>query len=312
MNRSSNYIKIQRDIYFFFFKEALCFFSDSLIAVDNPSCHSWLEIALVAKAGINNFTICHKTMKKIILAISILNCFCACTQEESNEGKTIAEPTMYFDEGELADDFWADSLHNLFYTNELAKLKEPPIRDSVNKSKIIRLTVFPFKYNPYCIRIDRIDSTNIVIYKIASDDADFRRTGLNNFTMRYESDFGKMDSLYSNLKAKIDSFDIFNHNNKTPEEVIRLGITGADGDYYLLEYCDGGKYKVINWWNGWLEAGYYEDSKGFINILHDIHSFVPSALFPDLRSARKLEDVRFPVFKSENDVSKFLQIENNK
>jgi hypothetical protein len=106
-----------------------------------------------------------------------------------------------------------------------------------------------------------------------------------------------MDSIYQILNNSITAFDVFSHTNETPQKVLDLKVTGADGTTYLLEYYKKGKYKVLMRWNGFLSEKFYDKSDEFLEIVKQLHSFVPPGMIPDYDNARVVEDVRFYLFK---------------
>lgn len=203
--------------------------------------------------------------------------------------------TLYFEKNEIADDDWADSLMNRYYSEKLQILKEPSLKDTSNHNETIRLTVFPSFYNTYCIRLDKLDSTYSIVYKLTPDPKSIRRTGLNGLTLDYKSNFDKMDTVYQELKEKINAFDLSSHNNATPETV--RNMTPADGTDFLLEYYVKGNHVAIVRWDGFLEDKYYDKSTEFIELINKMNSLVPDGLIPDFQNARKIEDLRYPIFK---------------
>ena len=50
---------------------------------------------------------------------------------------------LYFDKHELAEDDWADSLSNRYFSQQLSELNEPSLKDTRNSNETLRLTVFP-------------------------------------------------------------------------------------------------------------------------------------------------------------------------
>lgn len=229
----------------------------------------------------------------LVLLLTLINFSC--------KEKTVSKDNQfYFDKGELSDDEWSDSLRNQLYSGRLMSLGELSLKDTLNQNESIRLTVFPFIYSTYCIRLDKQDSIYIISYKVGSElESHRRRSGLNSLTLSYTTDFHKMDTIYSELMKTVDALDIFKQNNSTPEIVVKKGIVGADGTDYLLEYYKDGRHIALDRWDGFLEKNFYEKSPEFIEIVNRMHSLVPSGLHPNLRTTRKFEDLRFPVFKKE-------------
>ena len=60
-----------------------------------------------------------------------------------NQVKSTSDFKLYFDKYELAEDDWADSLSNKYYSEQLSALSEPSLKDTKNLNETLRLTVFP-------------------------------------------------------------------------------------------------------------------------------------------------------------------------
>lgn len=210
----------------------------------------------------------------------------------------VHQDPLFFNKNELSDDKWIDSLQNQRYSEELRLLGEESLKDTSSQHETIRLTVpKSIIYNAYCIRLDKVDSMYIVSFKEGPDPKDLRRTGLNGLTLTYKSDFVKMDSIYKEIIHKIYKFDIFAHDNSTPEIVIQNKIVGADGIEFLLEFYTNGRHIALTRWDGFLEPKYYKKSGEFMDIVNEMHLLVPSELLPDYLAAREIDEVRFPIFK---------------
>jgi hypothetical protein len=206
---------------------------------------------------------------------------------------------LYFEKGELSDDDWADSLGNLYATQQLTLMNEPSLKDGKSKHETLRLTVFPaIIYNPYCIKLEKLDSIYRVSVKIQSDSKTFRATGLNGLSLCYESNFERMDSIYVKITREMDQLDPFTLDNSTPAIVSQNKIGYADGTTYLLEFYSDGKHIALERWNGFLEKKYYKRSEEFERVVKIMHHRVPAGVLPDIEAAREPEDLKFGIFKT--------------
>jgi hypothetical protein len=204
-------------------------------------------------------------MKHILLIISVCSLLICCNSRNND---------AYFDVGELSEEPYSDSLMREMYSSELRKLKESPLRNS-QVSYAMRLSVFSHFHDSYCIRIDNLDSSVLVTFKILGDGPAFRPSGLSNLSMTYESGHPRMDSLFLELTGMADTYF-----SKPPDE----SRNGADGVVYLLENIDNGTYRVVRGWNG---DSLTNDS--LLALAFKIRSFVPAILLPSAEDVSQEE-----------------------
>jgi hypothetical protein len=210
-------------------------------------------------------------MKYILLIIAICSLFICCDSRKDD---------AYFDVGEFSEEPYSDSLMRQMYSSDLRKLKESPLRNS-QVSYTMRLSVFSHFHDSYCIRIDKLDSSVMVTFKILGDGPAFRPSGLSNLSMIYESGHPRMDSLFLELTGMADTYF-----SKLPDE----SLNGADGVVYLLESIDNGTYRVVRGWSG---DSLTNDS--LLALAFKIRSFVPAILLPSAEDLSQEE--WFPILQ---------------
>ncbi len=145
-----------------------------------------------------------RTMKEfLILALSaILFYSCNKSIRKSNEINSI-----YFERGDLSQDDENDSIRSYFFTKTLQAMEEPSLRNSNTNS--LRVTLLSSFYNPYVIRLERMDSATKVVFKFKGDEENFVRAGLSGLNLTYTSSYGKMDSLVGDLFQSVRKYGIF-------------------------------------------------------------------------------------------------------
>lgn len=193
----------------------------------------------------------------------------------------------YFEKGELSKDEDIDSIRNHFFSEALWAMEEPSLQNSNSYSlRVMSLSSF---YNPYIIRVEKTDSVVTVVFKFKGDKPNFVRAGLNSLNLTYASNHERMDSLVNDLFKNVNEYDF----SPAFDEV---EFDAMDGFNYLLECSCNGKYQVVKGWSG----EDYKGKKELFEIIHKMHVFVPDGFIPDLRKARELKDVLFPVFRRDS------------
>lgn len=195
---------------------------------------------------------------------------------------------VYFKDGELSRDQYSDSTSRVYFEKELMKMEEKPLRSaSFQNTCVLRLTVLPSIYNSYSVQINRKDSVVSVTVKIAGDDPDLERTGLDNLAIKYESKGSRMDSLFNTLLAVTNEYDFYPGFGEVEYQSLH-------GTTYLIEYLtDKGDYKSVVG----KAQGSYKGKEDLIKVVTHLHQFIPYCLIPDLDKAVVLNDVLFPIFQ---------------
>jgi hypothetical protein len=187
----------------------------------------------------------------------------------------------FFQKGDFSNIEPIDSIYHQRFSNDLVRMGEQPIRNASGSTRIIRLTAFADKYNPYCVKVETNDSSAEVTIKIAGDE-EIKRTYLDRFALSYSTSNSEFHSKIGRIENSLNRLKIF----KRPTDPDSIALHGT---VYILEFYNGKDYKSVN--------GQKEMSPpGFGEIVDELLSLIPPNIIPDYKKAKVLEDVRFSIF----------------
>ena len=228
-------------------------------------------------------------MKYLIFLSVLVIC---CTKDNS---------IPYFKPGELSGIPRRDSVARAYFIQNLAELKERPLRATEKGRYAVRLmmdaSIICYKY---IIRVEHNDSVTTVTIKLGGDCSNKERSGLNSFEMTYSSSSSRMDSLYLAMKSRVASFDFY------PGLDDPVDYVTTDGSGYLLEEWNNDKYRAVLGANIEVLDPHleYRGKKDMRLAIQSIKALVPPGLLIDnLSEVKTWDDLRFSVFKNSNQSS---------
>lgn len=188
----------------------------------------------------------------VILAI-ILSIADACVPNNKNDHSTIFQNSTFSNKEEV------DEFYQKVFTSGLSSLEEG--RLNTGQETEFRLVVFPSNSNKFVIRIkvNPKDSSIQLVYKrLAFNGSPVKGVDINLFKNidRFEN-----PTAYIELAVLLEQVQFWNLNNNCE-------CDGADGDLYLLEGQEKGRYHAAFRWSP--EACECNGSKEFMDLVNHI------------------------------------------
>jgi hypothetical protein len=196
----------------------------------------------------------------------------------------------FFKPGELSTDPHSDTIMAKSFSRTILLFGDSSIRHSSDTIK--RMTVSsPVIGGTYMISVVKHSGVGNVSF-VRTGDRDGRdKMGINMLSFSYSSKSFRFNSMLTSLDSillKVNQ-DLPN-NPEIPEQV-------GDGEVYLFEQVQGGKYQV------WLRLapGYgidaYPDIASFTQLCESMNAFVPDCILPPPEEMLSEKGVLFPVFE---------------
>jgi hypothetical protein len=222
--------------------------------------------------------------KNYLLPVVLVILF-GCNQEKKS-GNPLLE-FEYFKPGSLSEDRYFDSINSVSFSKLLHKTNEPSFTTYSGNDILIRLIIKSSYLPNYIIRINQIDTTLEVSYKVIGGSYQ-ESLGVDNLNMIYTGKTAVLDSIRITLNEYLDEVNFYTWDNSA-------FVDGADGAIYVLEVVKDGQYfSVLRWDVGFLRPDIYKpykDGAEFIHIIDLIRSFVPHGLLPKINKSLQIESL---------------------
>ncbi|MCD9015471.1 hypothetical protein [Parachryseolinea silvisoli] len=196
----------------------------------------------------------------------------------------------FFNPGELSKDPHADTIMAKHFAQTIRSFGDSSIRQ--RSQTVRRLTILSPVIGGTCMIsvVKHADSAD-VSFSRRGDRNGTDKLGLSALSFSYSTKSAAFDSMFKNLEGiLIKANQELVNNPEIPEQV-------GDGEVYLFEQVQGGKYQV--WMR--LAPGYgidaYPDIESFTRLCESMTALIPDCILPPPEKMLDKKGVLFPVFE---------------